>query len=70
MIDSLGQITSSDVTKLISHEPDEFLQSIVLTWPPYFDTQRPIRLGFVCDSSPEEVIRTYIDEEGIVINSD
>jgi D-erythronate 2-dehydrogenase len=70
MIDSLEKITNPDVIKLISFEPDEFLQSIVLTWPPHFDTQRAINLGFVSDASSEEIIRTYIDEEGIVINSD
>ncbi len=65
MINSLEQITGPEVTKLISHEPDAFLQSIVLTWPPYFDTLRAKKLGFVCDSSVEEIIRSYIAEEGI-----
>lgn len=65
MINSLEQITGPEVTKLISHEPDEFLQSIVLTWPPYFDTRRAKKLGFVSDSSVEEIIRSYIAEEGI-----
>jgi nucleoside-diphosphate-sugar epimerase len=65
MINSLEHITGPEVTKLISHEPDAFLQSIVLTWPPYFDTARAKRLGFVSDSSVEEIIRSYIAEEGI-----
>ena len=65
MIDSLEQIAGPEVTKLISHEPDAFLQSIVLTWPPYFDTLRAKKLGFVSNSSVEEIIRSYIAEEGI-----
>lgn len=65
MIDSLQQISGPEVTGLISHEPDAFLQSIVLTWPPYFDTKRAKQLGFVSDSSVEEIIRSYIAEEGI-----
>jgi nucleoside-diphosphate-sugar epimerase len=65
MINSLEQITGPEVTKLISYEPDAFLQSIVLTWPPYFDTLRATKLGFVSDSSVEEIIRSYISEEGI-----
>lgn len=69
MINSLEKITSREVTKLISYEPDAFLQSIVLTWPPHFDTQRANKLGFVRDASVEEIIRTYIDEEGIMKNS-
>lgn len=66
MINSLEQITSTEVTKLISYEPDAFLQSIVLTWPPHFDTLRADKLGFVSDTSVEEIIRSYMDEEGIV----
>ncbi|MDH5248854.1 MAG: SDR family oxidoreductase [Cyclobacteriaceae bacterium] len=66
MIDSLGRITNPAVTKLISYEPDAFLQRIVLTWPPHFDTLRANTLGFVSDTSAEEIISTYIDEEKIV----
>ena len=65
MINSLEQIAGPGVTSLISHEPDEFLQRIVLTWPPFFDTSRAKELGFAGDSSIEEIIRTYIAEEGI-----
>ncbi|MEX2231149.1 MAG: D-erythronate dehydrogenase [Cyclobacteriaceae bacterium] len=66
MIKSLEKITSSRVTELISHEPDAFLQSIVLTWPPHFNTERANKLGFVRDASVEEIIRSYIEEESIV----
>ena len=66
LINSLEQITSPDVTKLIFYEPDAFLQSIVLSWPPHFDTTRANKLGFVGDTSSEEIIRSYIEEEGIV----
>jgi len=65
MINSLEQITGPEVTKLISHEPDAFLQSIVLTWPPYFATLKAKKLGFVSDSSVKEIIQSYITEEGI-----
>jgi len=66
MIDILEQITSSEVTKLISYEPDAFLQSIVLTWPAHFTTERATKLGFVSDASVKEIIQSYIEEEGIV----
>jgi len=65
MISNLEKIAGNDVTKLITYEPDAFLQSIVLTWPPHFDTQRADKLGFVRDESVDEIIRTYIEEEGI-----
>ena len=66
MIKSLEKVTSSKVIKLISYEPDAFLQSIVLTWPPHFNTERANKLGFVRDPSVEEIIRSYIEEESIV----
>lgn len=66
MINSLEQITNPGVTKLISYEPDAFLKSIVLTWPPLFDTQRANNLGFVRDASVEEIIHSYMEEEGVV----
>lgn len=67
MIDSLEKITSPRVTALISCEPDAFLQSIVLTWPPHFNTARANKLGFAGDRSVDEIIRSYIAEESIKI---
>ena len=65
MIDSLGRLTSPAVTKRVEYKPDAFLQSIVLTWPPHFDTPRANKLGFAGDASVEEIIKLYIEEEGL-----
>ncbi len=65
MINSLEKVTGTEVTKLIFHQPDAFLESIVLTWPPHFDTQRANNLGFVKDESIEEIIRSFIEEEDL-----
>ncbi len=67
MIESLEHIGGAEVTKLISHEPDAFLQSIVLTWPPHFETVRASKLGFVSDASAAEIIKLFIEEEGIQV---
>ncbi|MGI9552172.1 MAG: D-erythronate dehydrogenase, partial [Aurantibacter sp.] len=40
MIRSLEKFAKPEVTRLISHEPDSFLESIVLTWPPNFEPKR------------------------------
>ncbi len=66
MIESMEQITSAEVTSLLSCEPDAFLQSIVLTWPPHFETVRANQLGFVRDASAAEIIKLFMEEEGIV----
>jgi len=65
MIDSLEEITSHEVARLISYVPDAFLESIVLTWPPNFETPRANTLGFTRDASIAEIIKSYISEEGI-----
>ena len=65
MINSLERLAGPEVTGLITHEPDAFLQRIVLTWPPYFDTGRAKALGFAADTSVEEIIQSFITEEGI-----
>jgi len=67
MIKSLELITNAEVTSLISYEPDAFLQSIVLTWPPHFETERANQLGFVRDASAAEIIKSFMNEEGIVV---
>jgi nucleoside-diphosphate-sugar epimerase len=62
MIQSLQSINPG-VAELISYEPDAFLQSIVLTWPPNFDTEKALSLGFVRDESAEEIIQSYIEQD-------
>jgi len=68
MIASLEKVAGKSVSDLIAYKPDEFLQRIVLTWPPDFDTARANKLGFVRDESVEEIIRAYIQEEGVNIS--
>lgn len=64
MIDSLATI-APEAVKLVSYEPDEFLQNIVLTFPRNFNTRRALDLQFVSDRSAEEIIQSYMEEEGI-----
>lgn len=68
MIGSLERIAGPATTALISYQPDDFLRSIVLTWPPHFGTSRAHSLGFKGDQSVDEIIRSYIEEENITLN--
>jgi nucleoside-diphosphate-sugar epimerase len=65
MIDCLERVAGPRVTQRISYRPDAFLQSIVLTWPPHFNTRKATDLGFTADRDVEEIIRNYIREENI-----
>ncbi|MCC5906780.1 MAG: SDR family oxidoreductase [Balneolaceae bacterium] len=65
MLKSLERIAGPKVAGLATYEPDEFLQSIVLTWPHYFNCSVAESLGFVKDKSVDELILNYIQEENI-----
>lgn len=63
MVDDLKAIAGSEKVDMIDWESDAFIQSIVLTWPPQFITERGLSLGFKPDSSFREVIEAFIEEE-------
>ncbi len=65
MISGLEEVAGRDVIQLIDFIPDSFLQSIVLTWPPHYVTERSIKMGFVRDKNIVEIINSYISEEDI-----
>jgi nucleoside-diphosphate-sugar epimerase len=65
LLESLRRVAGPEVADRAVYEPDEFLQRIVLTWPPHFSPDRALALGFVRDNSTEEIIRNYIEEENI-----
>ncbi|SHM42475.1 Nucleoside-diphosphate-sugar epimerase [Cyclobacterium lianum] len=68
MIDCLQKVAGVKTARRIRHEPDAFLQSIVLTWPPHFNTRKADQLGFTADRDVEEIIQNYIREENIQID--
>ncbi len=49
--------------KLLALEPDETVLRIVADWPRNFDAQRALALGFRAESSFEEIIRVYVEDE-------
>ncbi|WP_209328831.1 D-erythronate dehydrogenase [Lunatimonas salinarum] len=65
LLSSLRNVAGTEIAERAVYEPDAFLQGIVLTWPPNFDPKRALELGFVKDTSTEEIIRNYIEEETI-----
>ena len=62
-IDALQSVAGSDVVKLIKHQPDPTIQKIVSGWARNFDTRRSIELGFKAETSFEEIIKTYIEDD-------
>ena len=49
--------------KLIKREPDAVIRGIVANWAEDFDPARAIALGFEAESSFDEIIRVYLEDE-------
>lgn len=63
MVKQLEIVGGKQTSELVTWESDEFLESIVLTWPPDFVPNRGVALGFKKDESAGEMIQAFIDEE-------
>ena len=59
----MDEIAGKSVSHLIDFKPDAFIQSIVLTWPPFFKTRWADELGFVKDESVHAIIRAFVEDE-------
>ena len=62
-IEALRDIAGNDVVALIKPEPDEAIGKIVAGWPRDFDPERAKALGFMAESSFNDIINTYIAED-------
>lgn len=62
-IEALRNVAGDEVVRLIRREPDETVLRIVAGWPRSFDAQRAQALGFRAESSFEEIIRVYVEDE-------
>ena len=63
MADALRNVAGNSVADRINWKPDPFIQKIVDSWPPVFNTEKASALGFVKDSSMEDVINAFIEDE-------
>jgi nucleoside-diphosphate-sugar epimerase len=63
MADALRNVAGNSVADRIDWKPDPFIQKIVDGWPPAFNTEKASVLGFVKDSSMEDVINAFIEDE-------
>jgi nucleoside-diphosphate-sugar epimerase len=69
-IEALRRIAGDKVVARIRREPDPLVMRIVDGWPHRFDAARARTLGFVAESSFDEIIRIHIEDElGGVINA-
>ena len=62
-IEALRSIAGTDVVKLIEPNPDSKIIEIVKGWPQNFDAKIALDLGFLAESSFEDIIQIYIEDE-------
>lgn len=62
-IEALERVAGSDVVRLIREEPDETIWAIVQNWPTRFEARRARKLGFVAETSFDDIVRAHIEDE-------
>ena len=62
-LEALAAVAGNEVAQLVRYERDESVERFVAGWPRSFDARRAESLGFRADSSFEDIIRIYIDDE-------
>jgi D-erythronate 2-dehydrogenase len=62
-IAALRKVAGEKAVALIRREPDPTIIRIVAGWARNFDTRRAKALGFVAETSFEEIIRAHIEDE-------
>ena len=62
-IEALRTVARDVPVALIRRQPDETIRRIVAGWPRDFDPARAIALGFRAESSFEDIIRIYVEDD-------
>lgn len=62
-IEALRRVAGEKAVSLIRREPDAAIERIVAGWPTNFDASRATELGFVAETTFDEIIRIHIEDE-------
>lgn len=62
-IEALRRIAGEKAVKLIRREPDDMIMRMCAGWAPGFEAKRARALGFVAETSFDEIIRVHIEDE-------
>ncbi|HVN60296.1 MAG TPA: D-erythronate dehydrogenase [Gaiellaceae bacterium] len=64
-IAGLREAGGEEAVRLIRREPDPTIARIVDGWPRNFDTRRARELGFRAETSFDEIIRIYLEDDAV-----
>ncbi|EFL87512.1 D-erythronate dehydrogenase [Ahrensia sp. R2A130] len=62
-MNALEQLAGSDAVALIKHIPNEEVATIIAGWPKGFEAERALKLGFVAETSFDEVLQVYLEDD-------
>lgn len=62
-LSALRRVAGDAAVALVKHQPDAAIARIVTTWPQRFDATRARELGFQAESSFDEIIAVYREDE-------
>jgi nucleoside-diphosphate-sugar epimerase len=62
-IEALRRIAGEKAVSLIREEPNETIVKIVAGWPRNFDARRALSLGFVAETSFDDILRAHVEDE-------
>lgn len=62
-IEALRRVAGDKAVARIRRAPDPVIEGIVAGWPRQFDARRATELGFVSETSFDEIIRIHIEDE-------
>ena len=62
-IDALRRVVGEDAARLIRRERDPEVEAIVAGWPEAFEARRAKALGFTAETSMDEIVRVYLEDE-------
>ena len=63
MIESLARVAGAEAVSLIKRQPDPSIENIVGSWPARFNPERAVTLGFEADTSFDEIVRAFMEDE-------
>ena len=63
MVEAMRSVAGDDPVNLIRWEPDPVILKIVMGWKGNFDCSRALGMGFVADSSFEENVRYFLEDD-------
>lgn len=62
-IEALRRVAGQKAVDLIKPQPDDTIMSIVKGWPQDFEPTRALELGFTAESSFDDIIQVYLEDD-------